>query len=190
MNTDDNTEPIGIFLSPSNLRDLSHHLHFTISVFNHSVRIVRIVLLFFGLPWGKDKSSLGPWRHCCLLPVCNLLKSSIFMAAVTVKIAKVNICAPYLSDNKAGYRHGHMTSARNTRGLDPPPPQLILPDSLSKDGVIFVQLTFSNPLCVSLGKLRIFVWFLILLILAFRLEKCLKERKKENIKVRKWNKTE
>lgn len=74
------------------------------------------------------------------------------MAAVTVKIAKVNICAQYLSDNKVGQRHGRMTSACNTQGLVAP----VLPDSLSKDGVIFVQLTFPNPPCVSLGKIKIF----------------------------------
>lgn len=67
-----------------------------------------------------------------------------------------------------------MTSACNTQGLVPP----ILPDSLSKDGVIFAELRFPNPPCVSLGKLKIFVWFLILLILAFGLGKLLKRRRR------------
>lgn len=56
------------FFSPSlsNPRDLSHHHHFIIPVLNHSTRT--LFISYFLLSWGKDKSSLGLWRHCCFLP--------------------------------------------------------------------------------------------------------------------------
>ena len=56
------------FFSPSlsNPWDLSHHHHFIIPVLNHSTRT--LFISYFLLSWGKDKSSLGLWRHCCFLP--------------------------------------------------------------------------------------------------------------------------
>lgn len=114
MNPDDKAESIGIiFSSPSNLRDLSHHHHFIISVL---IRSMRTLFILCPCPsWGKDKA-LWAARTRLLSPGCSPAQSML-VAAVTVKIARVNICAPYLSDNKAGWRRGHRTSAAAQAGL-------------------------------------------------------------------------
>lgn len=114
MNPDDKAESIGIiFSSPSNLWDLSHHHHFIISVLIHSMRTLFIVCPCPS--WGKDKA-LRTGGTLLLSPACTPAQS-MPVAAVTVKIARVNICGPYLSDNKAGWRRGHRTSAAAQAGL-------------------------------------------------------------------------
>lgn len=124
MNTDDNAGSMGIFF-PQVCQSCGIFHIITIyyscieSFHEHLIHI--LPFFFFFCPRSKTKALLGCEDTAAFFPVCSLLQSSTFMAADTVKIAKVNICALYLSDNKAGKRQGHMTSAGNTQGPVPPP---------------------------------------------------------------------